>query len=98
MARGDRARPREHSVIRNSFIALLGAAMLAAACTKETTQESAPEPVVQGDTITFPQSEKAPKLGTAQVVCKQTTSRCAGPSAGGFLAACCSGRWPPGQS
>lgn len=55
-------------MIRISFIALIVASVLAAACTKETVQESAPEPVVQGDSITFPQAEKAPKLGTATVV------------------------------
>ncbi|HEX2826836.1 MAG TPA: efflux RND transporter periplasmic adaptor subunit [Burkholderiales bacterium] len=55
-------------MIRTSFIALFSAAILAAACTKEAVQESAPEPVVQGDTITFPAADKAPKLGTAPVL------------------------------
>jgi cobalt-zinc-cadmium efflux system membrane fusion protein len=55
-------------VIRTSFIALFSAAVLAAACTKEAVQEAAPEPVVQGDTITFPAADKAPKLGTAPVL------------------------------
>jgi membrane fusion protein, heavy metal efflux system len=58
-------------VIRTPFIALLAAAILAAACGKETVQETVPEPVVQGDTITFPAADKAPRLGSAPVIAER---------------------------
>ena len=42
--------------------AVIVAATLCAACTKEPVEPPAPEPVVQGPSITFPQADKAPKL------------------------------------
>ena len=58
-------------MIRKSLIALIVAAVLAAACSKEAVEEKAPEPVVQGDSITFPAPDKAPRLGTAPVLAER---------------------------
>ena len=59
-------------MIRNTLVAALAAASLAAACSKEPPlDQKAPEPVVQGDTITFPAPDKAPKLGTATIAAER---------------------------
>jgi cobalt-zinc-cadmium efflux system membrane fusion protein len=54
-------------VNRKIIVAALAAAALGAACSKQPQEQQAPEPVVQGNTITFPVAEKAPRLQTYTV-------------------------------
>ena len=58
-------------MIRKTLPALIAAAALAAACSKEAPKDETPEPVVQGDSITFPAADKAPRLGTATVAAER---------------------------
>ena len=61
--RGHRA--RENTMIR--IVAALLILGLVAACGKEAAAPSAPEPRVEGDTVTFPDPAKAPPLATKVV-------------------------------
>jgi cobalt-zinc-cadmium efflux system membrane fusion protein len=50
---------------------VFAAAALSAACSKETVRENTPDPVVQGDSITFPVPDKAPRLDTATIAAER---------------------------
>jgi cobalt-zinc-cadmium efflux system membrane fusion protein len=67
VARGDRAYCGAEAVKIKAAFATIVAAFVCVSCAKEPAEPPAPDPVVEGPSITFPQPDKAPKLATITV-------------------------------